>query len=46
MSVSDAVRDASLGLREGDAVAFLLSADASYITGQGISVNGGRAMVP
>ncbi len=28
------------------AAAFLLSADASYITGQGISVNGGRAMVP
>lgn len=27
-------------------VAFMLGPDASYITGQGISVNGGRAMVP
>ncbi|HSR55801.1 MAG TPA: SDR family NAD(P)-dependent oxidoreductase [Alphaproteobacteria bacterium] len=28
------------------AAAFLLGPDASYITGQGISVNGGRSMVP
>jgi NAD(P)-dependent dehydrogenase (short-subunit alcohol dehydrogenase family) len=28
------------------AVGFLLSAEASYITGQGLSVNGGRSMAP
>ncbi|MCH8916608.1 MAG: SDR family oxidoreductase [Proteobacteria bacterium] len=27
-------------------VGFLMSADAAYLTGQGISVNGGRSMVP